>query len=137
MPQSASKPSRRGGRRPGAGAPKGNLNALKHGLRSRQMRDLALMLARSPTMRTFLSRAAQLSAQRRSQLEAEHAASLAVAAWIRHRDVIGRGAPPIEHMPPPLTDRAVRLLAKRLAHQAIKDGLVKIDFPRLEDGTKK
>jgi len=37
-----------GGRRPGAGARRGNLNALKHGRYSRQMLDLARFLAGDP-----------------------------------------------------------------------------------------
>ena len=37
MPSDVTKPKgKHGGRRPGAGAPKGNLNGLNHGLRSRQ-----------------------------------------------------------------------------------------------------
>ena len=41
-------PARRGGRRPGAGAPKGNLNALKHGRRSAQFAELGVLLASIP-----------------------------------------------------------------------------------------
>src|SRR6266545_3352207 len=37
-----------GGRRPGAGAPKGNMNALKHGRRSRQMADLVSFVVSNP-----------------------------------------------------------------------------------------
>jgi hypothetical protein len=50
------KPSRRGGRRPGAGAPKGNLNALKHGANSQQLRDLAIALSLVPDTRKALVR---------------------------------------------------------------------------------
>ncbi|HSP55178.1 MAG TPA: hypothetical protein VLS25_06270 [Dehalococcoidia bacterium] len=42
--QSAAKP-RRGGARPGAGAPRGNLNALKHGRRSRQFATIGVILS--------------------------------------------------------------------------------------------
>jgi len=52
----ASRPSRRGGRRPGAGAPKGNLNALKHGANSRQLQQLALALSLVPEARQGLAR---------------------------------------------------------------------------------
>jgi hypothetical protein len=38
----------RGGRRPGAGAPRGNLNHLVDGRRSRQLRQLFIAAARSP-----------------------------------------------------------------------------------------
>ena len=44
----------RGGRRPGAGAPKGNLNALKHGTYSRQFARLGALIAASPAMRESL-----------------------------------------------------------------------------------
>jgi len=44
----------RGGRRPGAGAPKGNTNALKHGRRSRRLNEFAAQLAASPAVRKIL-----------------------------------------------------------------------------------
>jgi len=44
----------RGGRRLGAGAPRGNLNALKHGLRSKQFAQLGAILASSPAARQSL-----------------------------------------------------------------------------------
>ena len=44
----------RGGRRKGAGAPKGNLNALKHGTYSRQFARLGAILAASPAARESL-----------------------------------------------------------------------------------
>jgi hypothetical protein len=43
-----------GGRRPGAGAPKGNLNGFKHGLRSRQLAQAAAVLATNPVVRDTL-----------------------------------------------------------------------------------
>ena len=46
----------RGGRRPGAGAPKGNLNALKHGSYSRQFARLGALIAASPAARESLLR---------------------------------------------------------------------------------
>jgi DNA-binding IscR family transcriptional regulator len=49
------KKSRRGGRRPGAGAPKGNFNGLKHGRRSRQMADFAAYLARNPKISAIIA----------------------------------------------------------------------------------
>ena len=39
-----------GGRRPGAGAPKGNLNGLKHGMRSRQISELGAAVNASPRL---------------------------------------------------------------------------------------
>jgi hypothetical protein len=46
----------RGGKRPGAGAPKGNLNALKHGERSKQFARLGEIIAKSPMARALLLR---------------------------------------------------------------------------------
>ena len=45
----------RGGRRAGAGAPKGNYNALKHGRNSRRLRELADILALVPHNRRSAS----------------------------------------------------------------------------------
>jgi len=105
----------RGGKRPGAGAPRGNLNALKHGLRSQQVRSLSLALAQIPLLRRYLQRLAR----RRHQTTA---ASLALAAWLRHLNALHTpGAPGPLPPPPPLNYRAVRLLARHLAHQTIKE----------------
>jgi len=46
----------RGGKRPGAGAPKGNFNALKHGERSKQFSRLGKIVAASPQARKVLLR---------------------------------------------------------------------------------
>lgn len=122
MPRGTAPPAGRGGRRPGAGAPKGNLNALKHGLRSKQFRQLALEFARSPVMRAFLRRAAQLAHQRRAALQAEAAAAVAVAVWIRYTRALERGKEwPGPPPPPPFSKRQARLLARHLAGQIIKD----------------
>lgn len=43
-----------GGRRPGAGAPAGNFNALKHGRRSAQLRQLFLRASRSRQTRALV-----------------------------------------------------------------------------------
>lgn len=43
-----------GGRRPGAGAPKGNLNGFKHGGRSRQLAHAAMVMAANPRLRDNL-----------------------------------------------------------------------------------
>ncbi len=45
----------RGGKRPGAGARKGNLNALKHGHNSQQMDDLLLAILSIPRIREILA----------------------------------------------------------------------------------
>ena len=123
----------RGGSRPGAGAPRGNVNALKHGLHSRQLRQAVAELARSPAFRAVLARFAQRAARQRSAYRKEQAAALAVAVWLRYTGVLSpskghaldQGHPWPGPTPPPLTKRAVRLLAKRLAGETIKQGLVR------------
>lgn len=69
-----SPPKGRGGRRPGAGAPRGNLNALKHGETSRQIEHLALALSLIPDTRRALVRL--MKRQRRQQAQARTVAIL-------------------------------------------------------------
>ena len=70
----------RGGKRPGAGAPAGNLNALKHGAHSAYIHTLIQALAAHPTTREALIR---LARRRRAQKrEAERAASLLLSALL-------------------------------------------------------
>ena len=76
-----SRPSRRGGRRPGAGAPKGNLNALKHGENSRQLQQLALALSLVPDARKALNRLAKR--QRRRETRARTVAVTLLANLLR------------------------------------------------------
>jgi len=73
----------RGGKRPGAGAPKGNMNALKHGLRSKQFAQMGAVIARSPAAQIALLRFAQISQD--EQMKADVAAENIV------REVITRG----------------------------------------------
>ena len=70
----------RGGRRPGAGAPAGNLNALKHGAHSTYIHALVQALAAHPTTREALIR---LARRRRAQKrEAERTAALLLSALL-------------------------------------------------------
>src|SRR3972149_2532603 len=70
----------RGGRRPGAGAPAGNLNALKPGPPSPDIPALVQALAAPPTTREALIR---LARRRRAQKrEAERAAALLLSALL-------------------------------------------------------
>ena len=70
----------RGGRRPGAGAPAGNLNALKHGAHSSYIHALVQALAAHPTTREALIR---LARRRRAQKrEAERAAALLLSTLL-------------------------------------------------------
>jgi len=63
----------RGGKRPGAGAPKGNLNALKHGRHSAQLQQLAVTLALLPHVRdTFIKVARRRRRQHRTAAKAGH-----------------------------------------------------------------
>jgi hypothetical protein len=85
------KKSGRGGRRPGAGAPKGNLNALKHGRRSAQFAQLGVLLAGNPK-----TREAMLNFARR--LEGKQQTAIAGAIELHARIIdearkIARGEP--------------------------------------------
>jgi hypothetical protein len=59
----------RGGKRPGAGAPKGNLNALKTGSRSRQLNDVIEALLASPTIRRVMLKLVQQDVRRNERLQ--------------------------------------------------------------------
>jgi hypothetical protein len=94
-------PSRRGGRRPGAGAPRGNLNALRHGRRSR-FRDLLA------TESDAVALAGRMVARERRVAERHAATLLRLALIARHRrdyaDAVEQGRP----LPPlPLIDLAL------------------------------
>ena len=54
----------RGGKRPGAGAPRGNLNALKTGSRSKQLNDVIEALLASPTIRRLMLKLVQQDVRR-------------------------------------------------------------------------
>lgn len=58
----------RGGTRAGAGAPRGNLNALKHGQRSKQLDQAIERLASDPELKPLLAFFVRFSA-RQHQLE--------------------------------------------------------------------
>ena len=69
MPISNPRPlSPRGGRRPGAGAPKGNLNALRTGTRSKQLKAVVLALLIVPQTRHVLLHFSRLEQNRRALL---------------------------------------------------------------------
>jgi hypothetical protein len=80
---------KRGGRRPGAGAPRGNLNALKHGRRSRQFAEFGALLVMSPQAREALERLSQRFERKR--MTAEEAAAALLARLIEHARDIARG----------------------------------------------
>ena len=61
--------SRRGGRRPGAGAPKGNLNALRSGTRSKQLRAVIVALLTVPEPRRVLLHFSRMEQRKLAQLQ--------------------------------------------------------------------
>jgi hypothetical protein len=65
-----------GGRRPGAGAPKGNFNALKHGRRSQQFAEIGALIAANPKVRDML-----LDMGRKHQLKQAKADQVAAALF--------------------------------------------------------
>ena len=69
-----------GGRRRGAGAPKGNLNGFKHGRRSRQLAEAVAALANNPKIRESLLEIGRRAGMQ--QTKAEDVAIRWVAAWI-------------------------------------------------------
>jgi len=79
----------RGGKRPGAGAPKGNINALKHGRRSRQIAKLGAIIAASPTANKILLRLAdrrEMEGQRADELAARIIDQVVARGLKRGRD---------------------------------------------------
>src|SRR5262245_54334800 len=66
-----------GGRRLGAGAPKGNMNALKHGRRSARMGRLGMIVATEPAVRDALLSIADR--WERKQLKADEVANYILA----------------------------------------------------------
>jgi hypothetical protein len=70
--------SRWGGKRPGAGAPRGNLNGLKHGLYSKQFARIGALLARDPKIRDAL-----LDIARRQQIRNERSNEVAALLLTR------------------------------------------------------
>jgi hypothetical protein len=76
------KKTKRGGRRPGAGAPRGNMNALKSGAYSRQFAELGRLLATDPRIRAVLLDVAARSG-RKFKTANEEAAYL-LTKWAEH-----------------------------------------------------
>jgi nucleoid-associated protein YgaU len=80
---------KRGGKRPGAGAPKGNLNALKHGRRSRQFAEIGALIAEVPGVgQSLRALAGRRDTRRRRD---EETATEAVIALYRHAKDIAAG----------------------------------------------
>ncbi len=73
----ANKKGRWGGPRPGAGAPRGNLNALRHGRNSRYHQQLLQLLAQIPQVRDTLIEIAKRRRRQQKQVESGAAALLA------------------------------------------------------------
>jgi hypothetical protein len=78
-----------GGRRKGAGAPKGNLNAFRHGGRSRQLAQLAALLAATPATQTALIALAKRHLD--DQPKAEEVAAILLERLFLHAEAIARG----------------------------------------------
>ena len=76
-PDSALPKRKWGGRRAGAGAPKGNINALKHGRTSRAQKQLLAMLIQIPQAAETLVRIADRRRKQQRKVEAGAAALLA------------------------------------------------------------
>ena len=97
----------RGGKRPGAGAPKGNMNALKHGRRSRQFAELGILIAASPAARETLIQLAEREA-------AHNRTADAIAAYIIGQVVtrgLVRGKDRLSVLPDVLDGRSINELS--------------------------
>jgi hypothetical protein len=76
------RPSRRGGRRAGAGAPRGNMNALKSGAYSKQFALLGQLLAAEPKTRAVLLDLAARAG--RKQAKANEFAAVLLTRYMDH-----------------------------------------------------
>lgn len=74
-----------GGKRPGAGAPRGNLNALKTGLHSRQLKTAMAAMLCHEEIRPILLTIIEKQAREREQFQA---LMLACAKFIHSRDLM-------------------------------------------------
>jgi hypothetical protein len=68
----------RGGKRPGAGAPRGNLNGFKHGRNSQQHRQLVRLIARDPEALGLLREMAEHHNRRTKRLRKQAEQLLAI-----------------------------------------------------------
>lgn len=97
----------RGGKRPGAGAPKGNMNAMKHGAYSRQFAQVGALLAQDPAIRRALvdlARKHNLQRQRANEV-----AALLFTRLFQRADDIASG-----RLPSPARGRGARGEGNRL-----------------------
>ncbi len=96
MPRACPERSRKGGRRPGAGAPRGNMNALRTGRYSERFLRGALMIALLPEVRLIFAALRRQDENRYRQLfyeavaAADRAAQLDPALAESIRDLIAR-----------------------------------------------
>jgi len=86
-----------GGKRPGAGAPKGNLNALKSGRRSRQLKIVIGALVAAPSVRRVMLQLARQDIRRNPRLR-ETIAALARLSDPRWQRSIKRAAKKAAHL---------------------------------------
>jgi hypothetical protein len=102
-----------GGRRPGAGAPRGNANALRHGRRSRRLAKLHRQL--HPRLQACIARAIAASIQR------ELAATSAAPA------TVGSTFPPNKGRAAPARHQRARLIGIRHVLRPVRDSLAPAD----------
>ena len=102
--------SKRGGPRPGSGAPKGNLNALKHGLRSRQFAKLGALLAADSKTRDALLDMARRYGVRHDKTKVV-ASMLLAGTILRARDIAAGKQPPVPILQKPGQTAPLRLNA--------------------------
>ncbi|MDO8617130.1 MAG: hypothetical protein Q7T33_15580 [Dehalococcoidia bacterium] len=106
--------ARRGGRRPGAGAPRGNLNALKHGLRSKQFAAVGALLAQDPGVRRALLDIGRRMEARRGK--ANEVAALLLAMLFDRANQVADGRLNVDTRSDDW--RAIKQAAARLGYEA-------------------
>jgi hypothetical protein len=120
-----------GGRRKGAGAPRGNLNGLKHGRYSKQFAEIGALFAMDPTIRDALTALA-----RRHDVKADRAnetASLLLTRLIHHARVLSKGQlslPVNVHAQDAINEAAARAAARQIQTTAARLRKISRNPPR-------
>ena len=95
---------KRGVRRPGAGAPSGNFNALKHGRHSMQFAALGAVMASNPRLRDSLLALARRHGLK--QAKAEEIGCDVLLRFLKHADDIAAGRTKKRFLPDGFQDLA-------------------------------
>jgi hypothetical protein len=109
----------RGGKRPGAGAPKGNMNNLKHGGYSKQFAEVGALLAQDPNIREALLALARKHNLR--QRKANEVAALLFTRLFQRAENIAGGRLNL-HLPADEHD-SIKLAAAQAARRQLRSAI--------------